>query len=148
MLSEGTDVHIVPPSLDAPRLAAVESASVQADGSAVVKLAGVDDAQAADALVGRHCLVAREHADGLLPDASCAAEGAGVQGWAFEDAVSGLRGTVVRADEMPGQTLLAVVLEGDGGRERLVPFVDEFVESADEEGRMLRLRLPAGIFDI
>ena len=59
LLTEGMQVRLVPPVLDAPRSVKVASVSAVDDGCAVVAFSEVTDASVAEALVGCHCLVGR-----------------------------------------------------------------------------------------
>lgn len=141
-------VHLVPPRIDIPRSAEVRSVSSVAGGDAVVSLSGIDDAATADALAGCHCLVARDDVEGCLGEGPVQGVLFDLGGWTFEDGRSGRTGRVLEVREMPGQTLLVVALDGEGGREHLVPLVDEFVVRADEEGRHFVLDLPQGLFEL
>ena len=67
-------------------------------------------------------------------------------GWSVRDEAAGFAGTVSAVIENPGQTLLE--LAGDDGRTALVPLVDDFVASFDEDARAIELSAPAGLFDL
>ncbi len=127
-------VHLVPPVIDAPRTAEVRSVRPVSGDSAIVSLAGVDDAHVADMLAGCHCLVAADDVDAARLEEAAPAGAPGLVGWTFED--------------RPGQTLLAVTIADDGHGEHLVPFVDEFVAEADAGARHLVLDLPEGLFEL
>ena len=59
LLSEGLEVAFVPPVSDAPRRARVTTVSAIDDRTAVVAFDAVEGIDAAEALVGCHCLVRR-----------------------------------------------------------------------------------------
>ncbi len=141
-------VHLVPPVIDVPRTAEVRSVRPVSGDSAIVSLAGVDDAHVADMLTGCHCLVATDDVDAARLEEAAPAGAPGLVGWTFEDRRSGLRGAVADVRQMPGQTLLAVTIADDGHGEHLVPFVDEFVAEADAGARHLVLDLPEGLFEL
>lgn len=141
------EAHFVPPVLDVQREALVESVAMSGSDEAVVGFQGVEDAEAAEALVGCHVLVAEDDVDeDALADMD-AAEPSAFVGWSFVDVTSGCRGRVVGADAMPTQVLLTVTLDGET-QERLVPLVDELIEQVDEAGELVSLNLPKGMFDL
>lgn len=141
-------VHFVPPVIDAPRSAAVSAVAPQGDAAAIVRFEGVDDVAVAEMLVGCHCLVARNAIDDALLEQLHGDEVPALEGWTFSDEASGRRGTVAGVDEMPGQVMLSLAVEGDEGPARLVPLVGDFIVTEDEEARHLTLALPMGILDL
>lgn len=141
LLEEGMEVAFVPPVLDAPRRATV--GAIEEQGlDLIVFFEGVEDRSTAEALAGCHCLVRR--AD--LPEGALAVGSRGLVGWSVRDEAAGFAGTVSAVIENPGQTLLE--LAGDDGRTALVPLVDDFVASFDEDARAIELSAPAGLFDL
>jgi 16S rRNA processing protein RimM len=102
---------------------------VGTDERPVIRLAGVETREAAEALHGRALLVALEHAPPLEPG----------EWWAHE--LEGLRvtdgdrevGTVRRMLELPSVEVLEV--ERPNGSELLVPMVGDAVRELDMEGR-------------
>ena len=141
LLEEGMEVAFVPPVLDVPRRAKV-SAIEEQGADFLVFFEGVEDRSTAEALAGCHCLVRRAG----LPEDALVAGSRGLAGWSVRDAAAGFCGTVSAVIENPGQTLLE--LSGDDGSTVLVPLVDEFIASFDEEARSIELNAPAGLFDL
>jgi len=109
----------------------------------VLKLRGVDDAGAAEALKGWIALVPAEEVPELP---------AGVH---FVERIVGLRvidergvtlGKVADVSATGGTDLL--VVEGEDGGEILVPLAAEFVSSVDAAGGCVRVRLPKDLRDL
>lgn len=106
LLYEGVQVAFVPPVIDAPRRAWVESVQMQGADAAVVKFAGIDDADVARSLVGCHCLMRREDVpEGKRIGASDADT---LAGFRVIDARAGILGTLQGVRTLPGQRLLEV----------------------------------------
>ena len=143
LLEEGLEVAFVPPALDAPRRARVESIVPSGEHAAVVTFDVVGDIDTAEKLAGCHCLVRR--AD--LPESALEASEADWTGWQVRDARAGLLGAVSAIEEMPGQTMLEVAAV-DGDRTILIPLVDEFVVSMDEDARLIEVDVPSGLLDL
>ncbi|MCI8468851.1 MAG: 16S rRNA processing protein RimM [Eggerthellaceae bacterium] len=143
LLSEGLTVALVPPRLDAPRRVRVASVQMRSDDEAVVLFDEVTDAATAQALVGCHCLAPRDDFDpaDLVPE-----ELPSWEGWTVVDEAAGEVGAVSSLEELPQQVLLAVARPG--GSEALIPLVDEFVVTVDEDARRIDVRLPAGLLDL
>ena len=108
----------------------------------VLKLEGVDDANAASAWRGRVLEAERTELPALEA------------GEWWNDELIGLRllvdgndvGTVQGLVPTPGQQLLEV--ERADGEEALIPLVGEWVESLDVSAGELRMQLPAGLLEI
>ena len=146
LLSAGMEVALVPPQEDLPRRVHVAACDDEGAGMGVVRFAEVSDVECARALVGLHCLVKRE----ALPEAAAgvaaaiaAVGGAGLVGWAVRDAREGLLGTVAGIEEKPAQSLLSVACPD--GATLLIPLVDEFIASIDEDAREITMELPVGL---
>ena len=138
-LEEGMEVHFVPPQLDAPRHALIQQ--VKSTGDRIdVAFAEVGEEEAV-LLVGCHCLVERrlvpDRRNGSYPD---------VSDWQVR-CDGALIGTVSEIRENPGQLLL-VVKRAEGSGSVLIPLVDEFVESIDEDARVLGMALPEGLLEL
>lgn len=147
LLQEGIEAHFVPPVIDAPRNARVASVSMQGGGSAIVRFDDVSDVATAEMLIGCHCLVARSDIDeGMLVQS--VAEASLYEGWEFVDETSGEKGRITGTDEMPGQTMLLLSIDGEEDRSPMIPLVDEFIASKDDEARFLVLSLPKGILEL
>ena len=108
---------------------------VGTDERPVIRLAGLETREAAEALHGRPLLVALEHAPKLDPG----------EWWAHE--LEGLRvtdgdrevGTVRRMLELPSVEVLEV--ERHNGSELLVPMVGDAIRELDMEGRRVDIDL-------
>ena len=108
---------------------------VGTDARPVIRLAGLETREAAEALHGRALLVALEHAPPLEPG----------EWWAHE--LEGLRvtdgerevGTVRRMLELPSVEVLEV--ERPNGTELLVPMVGDAIRELDMEGRRVDVDL-------
>lgn len=145
LLSEGLEVAFVPPQIDAPRCARVASVTVEGRDFHLVMFEGVDSIDSAERLVGCSCLVRR--ADLPAGVLAAASEATGLAGFEVHDQQAGFVGLVEDTVENPGQVLLSVA-PATGGRSVLIPLVDEFVVSLNEDARRLDVALPGGLLDL
>ena len=130
-LAKGTAIRLRPPDTDF----ALQSLGEQKD-RALMKLAGIDTIEAAEAVRGSDVLVLREALgeEILLSD---------LVGCALVDAESGRPiGTVTEWIENPGNDLLQL----DTGM--LVPYVEAFFPEINLETRQIKARLPAGLDEL
>ena len=141
LLEGGMEVSFVPPQLDVPRSAVVESVRELDGRSAEVVFEGVDG-EAARVLVGSHCLVER----GCIDDAVFEASPGAWEGWSVIDADAGEIGPVLGIIENPGQDLLEVARTG--APSVLVPLVGEFVLEVDVDAKSVHVELPKGLLDL
>lgn len=144
LLSEGMQLALVPPVIDAPRSVTVASLRFRDDYEAVVFFEEVNDASIAEALVGCHCLARRAEIDfeaieeeNDLPS---------WDGWRVEDEEAGYVGLVSHIEDRPLQPLLVVEREGRG--EALIPLVEEFLVEINEDERVIYTRLAPGLLDL
>ncbi len=172
LLYEGVEVAFVPPVLDAPRRARVESVQPQGADAAVVRFAGIDDVDGARALLGCHCLMRRED----LPEGERigTANADALAGFTVVDARAGFLGVLQGVRALPGQHLLEVAragIEACGGFSEageapasangfapekpplgfdplLIPLVDEFVLGIDEAACRIDVRVPSGLLEL
>lgn len=148
LLREGMEVAFVPPQHEAPRRSIVKSVRDEGGGAYLVMFEGVDDIATARLLSGCRCLVRRADA----PKDACAIERDGLLGWEVHDAHTGYVGVVADVVENPGQTLLEVAPCDEGGaggsRTVLIPLVDAFIVSVDEETRRIDVFVPEGLLDL
>lgn len=144
LLSEGMEVALVPPVLDAPRRVTVESLQMRGESEAVIFFEEVSDANTAEMLVGCHCLVRR--ADVLEELEELESDLPSWEGWQVFDAATGFVGEVVEIEDRPLQPLLVVSREG--AQDALIPLVEDFIESIDEQALRIDMRLPAGLLDM
>jgi len=124
----------------------VESSRAYAD-KWVLKLVGVDDANAAERLRGETVQVALEDAPPLDEGEFWSEKLIGMR--VVLDADDTPVGRVVRVEPTGGKDLL--VVRGDGapdGEEVMVPFVEEIVSAVDEAGRVIRIRPPEGLLEL
>lgn len=141
----GVEVAFVPPRLDAPRRAFVAEVGEAFKGSYEVAFSfeeGPWSDEALDSLVGCHCLVPRESAEGLGENV----ERPSVAGFKVIDAALGLVGTALRIESYPGQDML-IAKQADGS-ELLIPYVDAFVLQVDANEGIIQVALPAGLLDL
>ncbi len=112
-------------------------------GRPLVSFDGVDDANAAEALVG--AALAIDRGDVVL--------GAGeyfdddLVGCVLADAQGAVLGEVVAVEHYPAQDVLIVALPGGGGRRAMVPLVRAFVKGVDVRARRISVELPRGLLD-
>ena len=95
-----------------------------------VAFQGIDTVDAAEALAGSFCLVARDD----LPDIGIDEALELLVGFSVEDERYGALGVVREVRVSPAQALL--VVEGERG-EVLIPYVDEFVTGVSESARVV-----------
>lgn len=144
LLEEGMQVALVPPVLDAPRNVTVESLQMRGENDAVVYFAEVADADTAEALVGCRILAKRDVVDLFIYDEE--SDLPSWDGWEVYDEAAGFVGKVSYIDDRPYQPLL--VVERENGRETLIPLVDEFLLSVDEDERRIGMKLAPGLLDL
>jgi 16S rRNA processing protein RimM len=122
-----------------PAVYAVEAARAYG-GNLVLKLAGVDDPGAAEALRGADVRVPEDEVPPLGPGEHWVARLCGLP---VEDEAAGFLGRVEDVEETGGVDLLRVV--GPAG-EMHIPLAGTIVTSIGEEG--IRVRLPEGLLDL
>ncbi len=122
----------------------VESSRLH-NGRIVLRLSACASMNDAEALRGYDLVVPWEARAPLAEDEVYVAE---LTGCALTDTHTGsLVGTVTGVDRESGATALLIV-ERDGGRELLVPFVKAFEPAWDLQARTLSMRLPEGLLDL
>ncbi len=123
-----------------PRSARIESCRPHADGL-LLKLAGCEDRDAAEALRGAALAVPRQAAPAAPAGSYYHFQ---LLGCRCHDARAGELGLVVGLVEDGGGTILEI--EGPAGR-LLVPFAAAYLAAVDVEARRIELELPAGLVD-
>jgi 16S rRNA processing protein RimM len=126
---------------------AVESARAYRD-RLVLKLTGIDDGNAAEALRGMEVAVAPGDAAPLEEGTYYRAQ---LVGLSAEDERGVALGTVVDVVPTQGHDLLAIAPDperDEAADEILVPWVPEFVLDVDLEAARIRLRLPPGLLEL
>ena len=113
-------------------------------GRPLIAFDGVDDANAADALVGATLAIDRaevELGEGEFFDAD-------LVGCTLVDAGGNELADVVAVEHYPAQDVLQVaVREGARRRRAMVPLVRAFVKSVDVRARRIVVELPPGLLD-
>ncbi len=143
LLSEGSAVYFVPPTLDGPRKARVRSVQHLGSDEYAVEFDCVKDRDTAELLAGSHCLVARADLPENFEDiVRSSAEY--LAGFVVVDETLGEIGSIVDVREMPTQDLL--IVEGPYG-ESMIPFVEEFLVEFDDVERVVYMDLPNGLID-
>ena len=141
LLSEGMEVRFVPPTLKGPRSAVVRELFQSKGNACEVSFDGVESASDADLLIGSYCLVRRDS----LPEIDYASTPSALAGWRVCDAEFGDLGEIAEVIDNPGQSLL--VVRGERG-EVLIPVVDEFIRSIQEDERVVGTAIPAGLLTL
>lgn len=143
LLSEGSAVHFVPPTLDGPRRARVRSVQHLGSDEYAVEFDKVRDRDTAELLTGSHCLLAYDDLPDDFDDI-LHANAEYLEGFLVVDRTLGEIGRIADVREMPTQELL--IVESAAG-EVMIPLVDEFVLEFDDDARVLTMDLPRGLAD-
>ncbi len=151
LLHEGMEVAFVPPQHAAPRRAYVKSVEDKNNGTYLVYFEGIDSASVAQLLVDCDVLIHRED----VPDDTLVWGVRGLAGFTVHDERSGFSGVVDEMLEYPGQMLLLTRRintdansTADNGKSVLIPLVDAFVRSLDEDAHHIEVELPNGLVDL
>ena len=142
LLLEGMEVHLMPPPLEGIRSSVVERIREQGDGWAV-KFADSNSPADAFDLIGRLCLVAVED----LPEFEEPFDPFELVGLEVTDEQAGPLGTV--GDVLVSSEQITLVVrdgEGDGDREVLIPYVEEFVTDVTDDA--IITAVPEGILNL
>ena len=107
---------------------------------AVVRLTGIRNIEDADEIAGADIFAdadkfAQEYGEG---DFSF------LEGWTLEDADGQVKGSVSRFLDIPNNPCLEI---DTGSGEVIIPLHDDLIRSVDEEGRILKMEIPSGLFD-
>ncbi len=139
VIHDGMTAHIVPPSLEVPRQVVVRDVR-ETDLECTLAFEGVNDYASLLSYVGRFILVSR--ADVRAEEWKAGAPD--LTGFRVEDARLGVLGVLVGMNGNAFQTTL--VVEGPHG-EVLIPFVDAFIETIDDENCTITTRVPDGLVE-
>lgn len=142
LLSEGLEVVFVPPILRFARQAKVARVEQTSPGKHLVFFEGIDTRDDAEKLEGHWCLVRTED----LPEEELLT-GSEIQGFSVVDERLGCLGVVKDIQENPAQPLL-VVSRTEKEADLLIPMVDEFIVSVDEDARCITVAIPEGLLDL
>jgi 16S rRNA processing protein RimM len=108
----------------------------------VVGLDEIDGPEAAATYTGLACKLEGKWADWFEAGRE---ETGSLTGFAWFDEVSGKSGTVTGFEDIPGNPLLGIELNG---KSALLPMQDEFVISIDTQNRRLVVRIPDGLLEL
>ncbi|MDX2099321.1 MAG: ribosome maturation factor RimM [Leptolyngbyaceae cyanobacterium bins.59] len=110
----------------------------------VVKFAGIDDRESAEALIGVEMVVSENDRLPLEEDEFHVLDLMGLE--VYNQADSVLLGTIL--DIIPaGNDLLEVQLQGEGAKKVLIPFVKAIVPVVDIANRRIEITPPPGLID-
>jgi 16S rRNA processing protein RimM len=125
-----------------PFLLTEESVFLRDQDHLVIGMEVVDSPSKANELIGSPF-----HLQGKWDDwfDSSQPEGVGLSGFEMVDQVSGKAGSVIRLEEIPGNPLLEIEIEG---KSILLPWQPEFIVENDPVNRKLILRFPDGLLDL
>ena len=143
-LEPGMELFFVPPRIDCPRSARIVSVEQVRDMSAAVMFDSFSSMQQMLDLVGSHCLIDKS---ALTPEVL---DQAGLRffGMLVVDDTLGELGTVTGVVANPGQDLLVVDCPSRGKSDVMIPVVDEFIISVDEEAGIIHTSIPAGLLEL
>jgi 16S rRNA processing protein RimM len=128
-------------------------------GGVVLKFAGVDSISDAELLGGMELQVPHEERTELEAGTAYVSEIVGCEVWVREADERRFLGTVKEVQFGAGEAPLLLVRcqlsvgqatgrRGDAEREILLPYAEEFLQSADFEARRIEMRLPEGLLDV
>lgn len=113
-------------------------------GRVVLKFAGVESINEAEALAGKDVTIAAEDRTALGEDESYVSDLVGCTVYDGERAV----GEVVDVVEPTGAASQILMVRDAAGEEHMVPYVKDFVVSVETAERRLKMKLPEGLIGI
>ena len=116
-------------------------------GGIVLKFAGVDSISDAEQLAGWEIQIPREQRAELEAGAAYVSELVGCEVWIQAEPDEKLLGTVADVDLSGGTAPLLVVRDAEG-QDYLVPYAEEFLQSANFEQRRIAMKLPEGLLEV
>lgn len=147
LLEIGMEVTFVPPVLRIPRSGRVSDIEETSEGRYLVWFDSIGNRTDAEKLENHFCLVRTSD----LPEGFADQQGNNLIGFKIVDADGSLIGMVAGLEENPAHALLVVdrsASKSQPADEVLIPLVDEFLISIDEEAREIRVSLPDGLLDL
>ncbi len=168
LLQPGMEVAFVPPRYDVPRRSRVLSVHDEDNDTYLVHFEGIETLDDARSLVGCSVLARREE----VPQTAATMSTHDLIGFSIHDGHQDFYATVEDVIDYPAQRLLSVVpdqgktvdgrVTSDGAtcdnaeesasvdtdHRVLIPFVDAFIMSIDDEARILEMDLPKGLLDL
>lgn len=121
----------------------IEECRFRSDTSALMKLEGIDTADEARRLTNAEVYFPKKYAG---DDDEAPLTWEWFVGFRVEDVRLGHLGEVVAVDDSTINVLF--VIEGDDGREILVPAHEEFVVGVDKRRRVLTVKTPDGLIEV
>jgi 16S rRNA processing protein RimM len=143
--AERTHVWLLPPQGEAPPREADLEGHWPHKGRIVLKFAGIDSINDADAYKGWQVAIPRQQRAPLDQDAFYIADLVGCA--VYDETTASDLGPVLDVARGEGGAPDMLVLQ-QGGDEFLIPFVKVFLVSVDLEARRVRMRLPPGLTEI
>ncbi len=119
----------------------IEEYRFKSDVTALIKFEDIDDTDSAKLLIGRELFFPMKY----ITDSEPLNYGEGILGYKIYSAGK-LIGTIEGVDDSTANVLFSVITES--GEELLIPAVDDFVETIDDEKKEILMNLPEGLLDI
>ena len=116
-------------------------------GGIVLKFAGIDSISDAEQLAGWEVQIPREQRAELDEGAAYVSELVGCEVWVDAESDSKLLGTIADVDLSGGAAPLLVVRDAEG-QEFLLPYAEEFLQSADLARKRIEMKLPEGLLEL
>ena len=116
-------------------------------GGIVLKFAGVDSISDAEQLAGWEVQIPREQRAELEEGAAYVSELVGCEVWIATEPDNKLLGEIADVDLSGGAAPLLVVRNAEG-QEYLVPYAEEFLQSADLACGRIQMKLPEGLLEL
>lgn len=116
-------------------------------GGIVLKFAGVNSISDAEQLAGWEMQIPREQRTELEEGAVYVSELVGCEVWVDAEPDEKLLGEIADVDLSGGAAPLLVVRDPEG-QEYLVPYAEEFLQSADLQCGRIQMKLPDGLLEL
>ncbi len=116
-------------------------------GGIVLKFAGVDSISDAEQLAGWEVQIPREQRVQLEEGAAYVSELIGCEVWVDAEPDNTLLGEIADVD-LSGGTAPLLVVRNPQGQEYLVPYAEEFLQSADLACGRIQMKLPEGLLEL
>ncbi len=119
-------------------------------GGVVLKFAGVESIGDAEQLVRMELQIPVDQRAELEAGAAFVSELVGCEVWVANEGESRLLGTIKDLQFGAGEAPLLVIESkaGDGQKEVLVPYAEEFLKASDLAGRRIEMQLPEGLLEL
>lgn len=113
------------------------------EGKTAWQLDEIDTAEAARTLVGKDAYIETKRYNLLFPSRSSLDED--LSGFLIKDNTSGNSGIIESVITSPGQLLANVLFQE---KEVLIPLAESFVLGIDPQKKLIKMKLPEGIWDL